>query len=152
MEHTEIGYIIQQRVTLNLALSYSITTLRELVKAIVLYPLPFEGMESSSQKLSETSKKVIDDLLSTYERARGIVNSSVCLKVFFWNFSSANRVYVLLTATKNWIEYDTARKGLQKGRYDLLMFVYKPRTCLLSVLLLRYTKNRREERMIWKKI
>lgn len=88
-----------------------------------LYPLPFEEMESSSQKLSETSKKVIDDLLSTYERARGIVNS-VCLRVFFPNFSSANRVYVLLTASKNWIEYDMARKRrLQKKNYDLLMLV-----------------------------
>lgn len=56
-----------------------------------LYPLPFEEMESSSQKLSETSKKIIDDLLSTYERARGIVNS-VCLRVFSEFFICQSRL------------------------------------------------------------
>lgn len=99
--------------------SYSITTLRELVKAIVYIS---SALWRNGIVISQVEWNVKggywSSLINIWKSSRSRVSKS-----FFRIFHSANRVYVLLTATKNWIEYDTARKGLQKGRYDLLMLV-----------------------------
>lgn len=109
-------------------------------------------MESSSHKLSETSKKVIDHLLSTYERARGVV----CLKVFFPNFSFCQSCLRFIDSNEELDRIWYGSKGITKGE---IWFINARVTCITAymfaiILLLRYTKhkNRREERMIWKNL